>query len=150
MQAQRDMMAKACARNLFAKAAKRQVRVPEDLAQQVEALALRRCLDLLGLARRAGAVVAGRPSTGPLQETAGQPVVVIRVTAERFSFTPSQIKVATGTIVEIVAESEDTTHGFHLADAGIDEQIPARGKGELRLRFEATQAIPMIACRQLS
>jgi hypothetical protein len=35
------------------------VRVPDDLAQQVEALALRRCLDLLGLARRAGAVVAG-------------------------------------------------------------------------------------------
>src|SRR3546814_12313791 len=53
------MMVKACARNLFAKAAKRQVRVPEDLAEQVEALALRRCLDLLGLARRAGAVVAG-------------------------------------------------------------------------------------------
>ena len=33
--------------------------MPDDLAQQVEALALRRCLDLLGLARRAGAVVAG-------------------------------------------------------------------------------------------
>jgi predicted RNA-binding protein YlxR (DUF448 family)/ribosomal protein L30E len=59
LQASRDMMAKACARNLFAKAAKRQVRVPEDLAVQVERLALRRCLDLLGLARRAGAVVAG-------------------------------------------------------------------------------------------
>jgi len=59
LQARQDMMAKACARNLFAKAAKRQVRVPDDLPQQVEALALRRCLDLLGLARRAGAVVAG-------------------------------------------------------------------------------------------
>src|SRR3546814_6012627 len=53
------MMMKACARNLFAKAAKRHVRVPEDLAVQVERLALRRCIDLLGLARRAGAVVAG-------------------------------------------------------------------------------------------
>ncbi|GAB4371632.1 MAG: RNA-binding protein [Kiloniellaceae bacterium] len=59
LQARQDMMAKACARNLFAKAAKRHVRVPDDLPQQVEALALRRCLDLLGLARRAGAVVAG-------------------------------------------------------------------------------------------
>lgn len=59
LQARQDMMAKACARNLFAKAAKRQVRVPEDLATQVELLALRRCLDLLGLARRAGAAVAG-------------------------------------------------------------------------------------------
>lgn len=59
LQARQDMMAKACARNLFAKAAKRQVRVPENLAAQVELLALRRCLDLLGLARRAGAVAAG-------------------------------------------------------------------------------------------
>jgi len=59
LQARQDMMAKACARNLFAKAAKRHVRVPDDLSRQVEALALRRCLDLLGLARRAGAVVAG-------------------------------------------------------------------------------------------
>ncbi|MGD1880523.1 MAG: RNA-binding protein [Kiloniellaceae bacterium] len=59
LQARQDMMAKACARNLFAKAAKRQVRVPEDLAQQVEKLALRRCLDLLGLARRAGSGGAG-------------------------------------------------------------------------------------------
>jgi len=74
------------------------------------------------------------------QERAEQPFVEIRVTAERFYFVPSRIKVATGTVVEIVAESEDTTHGFHLPDAGLDEQIPARGKGELRIRFEATQA----------
>ncbi|MGF1595168.1 MAG: RNA-binding protein [Kiloniellaceae bacterium] len=59
LQARQDMMAAACAKNLFAKAAKRQVRVPDDLARQVEHLALKRCLDLLGLARRAGAVVAG-------------------------------------------------------------------------------------------
>ena len=39
LQARQDMMAKACARNLFAKAAKRHVRVPDDLPQQVEALA---------------------------------------------------------------------------------------------------------------
>jgi cytochrome c oxidase subunit 2 len=96
---------------------------------------------LAGLAAGwAGAAVRARPSAEPSQGTGSQPVVEIRLTAERFSFTPSLIKVAAGTIVEVVAESEDTTHGFHLADAGIDEQIPARGKGELRLRFEATQA----------
>ncbi|MGH9784932.1 MAG: hypothetical protein ACRD88_12195, partial [Terriglobia bacterium] len=71
------------------------------------------------------------------QEAGEQPVQRIRITAERFSFTPSRIKVKAGTIVEIVGESEDTSHGFHLADAGIDTEIPARGKGELRLRFEA-------------
>ncbi len=59
LQARRDMMDKACKRNLFAKAAKRQVRVPEDLPAQVEGLALKRCLETLGLARRAGAVAVG-------------------------------------------------------------------------------------------
>ncbi|NIA72166.1 RNA-binding protein [Pelagibius litoralis] len=57
--ARRDMMEKACKKNLFAKAAKAQVRLPSDLVEQVEQLALRRCLDQLGLARRAGAVVVG-------------------------------------------------------------------------------------------
>ncbi len=57
--ARRDMMAKACKKNLFAKAAKRQVNLPSDLAERVEQLALKRCLDQLGLARRAGAVVLG-------------------------------------------------------------------------------------------
>ncbi len=74
------------------------------------------------------------------QAPSQQPVTEIRITAERFNFIPSRIRVATGTIVEIVAESEDTTHGFHLSDAGIDEQIPARGRGELRVRFVATEA----------
>ena len=57
--ARRDMMAKACKKNLFARAAKRQVVLPSDLAERVEQLALKRCLDQLGLARRAGAVVLG-------------------------------------------------------------------------------------------
>ncbi|MEE8505134.1 MAG: RNA-binding protein [Kiloniellales bacterium] len=55
----RDMMKKACERNLFAKAAKAPVRVPDDLIGQVDRLMASRCLELLGLARRAGAAVAG-------------------------------------------------------------------------------------------
>jgi len=87
-----------------------------------------------GAAGKASSLSASR------QEPAEQSIQRIRITAERFSFTPSRIKVKTGTIVEIMAESEDTSHGFHLPDAGLDEEIPARGKGELRLRFEATEA----------
>lgn len=68
-----------------------------------------------------------------------QAVKTVRITAERFSFTPSRIQVKKGTIVEIVAESEDTSHGFHLPAAGMESVIPARGKGELRIRFEVTQ-----------
>ncbi len=57
---QRDMIAHAQRRRLFAKAAKSTVRVPEDLADQVEALMRQRCLDSIALARRAGEAVAGQ------------------------------------------------------------------------------------------
>ena len=55
----RDMIERACARNLFAKAARAPARAPADLVDQVERLLRRRCLDLLGLARRGGAVASG-------------------------------------------------------------------------------------------
>src|SRR3990170_8172095 len=55
----RDIILAAGAKNLFAKAARRRVVVSPDLAERVEALLLRRCLDLLGLARGAGQAVAG-------------------------------------------------------------------------------------------
>ncbi|MHA1114065.1 MAG: RNA-binding protein [Alphaproteobacteria bacterium] len=57
--ARRDIVRRACAGNLFAKAARAPVTVQGDLAQQVEHLIARRCLDLVGLARRAGDAVAG-------------------------------------------------------------------------------------------
>lgn len=55
----RDVIEKACARNLFAKAARAAVRLPDDLLGQTERALRRRCLDLMGLARRAGQAVAG-------------------------------------------------------------------------------------------
>jgi predicted RNA-binding protein YlxR (DUF448 family) len=55
----RDIVADALRRNLIAKAAKRAVVAPADLADRIEAGLARRCLDLLGLARRAGQSVAG-------------------------------------------------------------------------------------------
>ena len=59
LSARRDMIEKACARNLFARAAKSSAQVPEDLMEQVEEALRRRCLDLIGLARRAGQAVSG-------------------------------------------------------------------------------------------
>jgi predicted RNA-binding protein YlxR (DUF448 family) len=55
----RDIVAAAAARNLFAKAAKARVAVSPDLVDRVEGLLARDLLDRLGLARRAGQVVAG-------------------------------------------------------------------------------------------
>lgn len=57
--AQRAALEKACKRNLFAKAARSQVRLPQALPDLVEGGLRRRCLDMLGLARRAGLVAAG-------------------------------------------------------------------------------------------
>lgn len=57
--AARDMVHTAVTRRLFAKAARRRVVVDPDLADRVEALLERRCLDALALARRAGQAVAG-------------------------------------------------------------------------------------------
>ena len=56
---ERDIVALAAARNLFAKAAKERVVVPSDLVDRVVQLLLRDLLDRLGLARRAGQAVAG-------------------------------------------------------------------------------------------
>ncbi len=69
---------------------------------------------------------------------------VVHVTAERFSFTPSEIAVDQGTVLEIRLTSEDTAHGFRLvgpqgAAAPVDVEIPKRGRGDIRVRFDATE-----------
>ncbi|MBV9862010.1 MAG: RNA-binding protein [Alphaproteobacteria bacterium] len=55
----RDIVERAAAKRLFARAARRPVAVPSGLADLVEELLARRCVESLGLARRAGLAVAG-------------------------------------------------------------------------------------------
>lgn len=59
LQARRDVVETACAKGSFARAARTAVKVPDGLADRLEALLRRRCLDLVGLARRAGQLAAG-------------------------------------------------------------------------------------------
>ncbi|MCR9221823.1 MAG: RNA-binding protein [Alphaproteobacteria bacterium] len=59
LSADRGSIKTACARNLFAKAARARARPSEDLADRVEALLARRCVETLSLARRAGEAVSG-------------------------------------------------------------------------------------------
>jgi predicted RNA-binding protein YlxR (DUF448 family)/ribosomal protein L7Ae-like RNA K-turn-binding protein len=59
LSAERDVVNKALAKNAFAKAARRPVVAPGDLADRIESLLLRRCVELLGMARRAAQIVAG-------------------------------------------------------------------------------------------
>jgi predicted RNA-binding protein YlxR (DUF448 family) len=54
-----DIVRRACAENSFSKAARRNVSVPDDLPARMIALFDRRCLDLIGLARRSGIALAG-------------------------------------------------------------------------------------------
>jgi predicted RNA-binding protein YlxR (DUF448 family) len=59
LSAARNMVHTASRKGAFAKAAGRKVSVPEDLADEVEGLLARRCLNLIGLARRAGQMAGG-------------------------------------------------------------------------------------------
>ena len=57
--AERDALAKACERGLFARAARRPIAVAPDLIDEIERQLTARTLDILGLARRAGALITG-------------------------------------------------------------------------------------------
>ena len=57
--ANRQSIEKAVKKGLFSRGFETTAKAPDDLANQVEALLARRCLDLLGLARRSSDVVAG-------------------------------------------------------------------------------------------
>lgn len=57
--ADRAALEKAVAKNLFAKAARQPVRLPDGMADQVEVLLTRRVTDLISLSRKSGHAVAG-------------------------------------------------------------------------------------------
>ena len=59
------------------------------------------------------------------------------MTAERFTFTPSQIKVKRGTVIEFRLRSDDTNHGFRIVGSDANVIIPKRGRGEATLIFRA-------------
>jgi cytochrome c oxidase subunit II len=65
---------------------------------------------------------------------------VVRITAERFTFSPSEITLRAGEEVEFRLTSEDTAHGFHIVDTSISAVIPKRGQGEAVVRFRPEQA----------
>jgi uncharacterized protein len=55
----RDILERAIARQLFARSARRAITTPAGFADDVEMLLVRRCVDGIGLGRRAGVAVAG-------------------------------------------------------------------------------------------
>ena len=78
--------------------------------------------------------MSGLPAGASTQ--AGQETRVIEIAAERFTFTPSQIRVKAGTRLEIRLESDDTAHGFHIVGTDVDIELPKRGRGAATVTFQ--------------
>jgi len=64
---------------------------------------------------------------------------VVRVSAERFAFTPSRIVVDAGEEIEMRVSSDDTAHGFRIAGTSVNVVIPKRGRGEVSVSFRAPE-----------
>jgi|SRR5687767_8070614 cytochrome c oxidase subunit 2 len=65
---------------------------------------------------------------------------VIRVSAERFAFTPSEIVVERGTVIEFHLTSDDTDHGFRIVGTDVNAEIPKRRRGEAVVKYVAETA----------
>jgi cytochrome c oxidase subunit 2 len=76
---------------------------------------------------------------GAAEEAERKPDKVVSISAERFTFSPSRIRVKQGSVVEFVITSDDTDHGFRIPKANIDVAIPQQGRGEVRVRFVAKE-----------
>ena len=64
----------------------------------------------------------------------------VDVLAERFSFTPSEIKTTAGTTLQIRLESDDTAHGFRIIGTDVNIEIPKRGRVTTTVTFKAEKA----------
>ena len=79
--ARRDLIEKAVEKRLFAKAARRDVAMPERLADLVENLIAKRLGELLGLAKRAGQAVSGFDKVAELIEAGAAGLLLIAAEA---------------------------------------------------------------------
>lgn len=72
---------------------------------------------------------------------------VVRVSAERFAFTPSEIVVERGTVIEFHLTSDDTDHGFRIVGTDVNAEIPKRRRGEAVVKYVAdTEGRFVIEC----
>jgi len=86
-------------------------------------------------------VVAGVSAGGRFRaQSAARETTVIDVVAERFSFTPSEIRTTVGTTLEIRLESDDTAHGFHIVGTDVNVELPKRSRGTVTVTFTPEEA----------
>ena len=86
----------------------------------------------------AGAVTAASqapPAAPPADQPPADVVTTVEITAERFAFQPSEIKIPAGTTLEVILSSDDTSHGFRIKGQGVNVEIPKRGRGTITATF---------------
>ena len=66
--------------------------------------------------------------------------VTVQILAERFRFSPDQVRIHRGQTVEFQLESDDTDHGFRIVGTDIERLIPKRGRGTLTVMFKPDRA----------
>lgn len=104
-------------------------------------------LSAIGLVIVATAMVMGMTRRGA--DTQQPDTQVVEITAERFTFTPSEIRVKAGTRLEIRLRSEDTAHGFRIMGTDIDVELAKRGRGVKTVTFEPKAGRYTFECSQL-
>ncbi len=73
-------------------------------------------------------------------QTAPPAEQTVDILAERFSFTPSEVKVPVGTKLTINLTSDDTDHGFSIVGEDVNVQIPKRSRGAVTVTFTPQKA----------
>ena len=120
MSPRRDMIETAAARRLFSRVRGwNRISVPDDLAEQAKAAMLRHCLDLVGLARRAG-------------EASWAPPGAAAVVVETADATP-----ASGTEAATVIFPAGTPLGQAVGEPGCRRVAVAAGTFAERILIEA-------------
>jgi len=90
--------------------------------------------------------LAGARSDTRVARSQDQPKV-IRISAERFAFTPGEIVVDKGTTIEFHLTSDDTDHGFKIVGTDVNVEIPKRRRGETVVKYVAdTEGEFVIEC----
>ena len=64
---------------------------------------------------------------------------VVDIAAERFIFTPSEVKTSVGTKLTIRLTSDDTAHGFRIVGTNVNVEIPKRSRGVTTVTFTPEQ-----------
>jgi cytochrome c oxidase subunit 2 len=73
------------------------------------------------------------------EQPASRQEQTVDIAAERFSFTPSEVKTTVGTTLTIRLTSDDTAHGFHILGTDVNVEIPKRSRGVGTVTFRPDQ-----------